>query len=218
MIKSNYLIHDCETGGLDPDKNPITQYACVILDYHTLKEVDRWETYIKPYKDLSIEKEALQHTMVNMSDINHGINLNEFVHTASDFWNSHMANAKTREKGRLVIVGHNVIFDDNFLEKAFNFEEKTIRDFLQPNLIDTMLLAKMEWGLTGEEKINLGECCKKANIRITDAHGAMNDVEATAELFKYFVRKLRSKKNEKQSSENVKRAIGSKFFEFKCKD
>lgn len=55
MTRSNYAVFDCETGGLDETKNPITQYACIILDGQTLKEVDRWETYVKPYGDLEIE-------------------------------------------------------------------------------------------------------------------------------------------------------------------
>ena len=52
-MNANFIIvHDCETGGLDPDENPITQYAAVILDPLTLDEVDRYETYVQPYCDL----------------------------------------------------------------------------------------------------------------------------------------------------------------------
>ena len=79
MIKSNYIVFDCETGGLDETKNPITQYAAVILDGKTLKEKDRFETFIKPYNDLVIEKQALEHTMVTMSDVNSGISVKKFV-------------------------------------------------------------------------------------------------------------------------------------------
>ena len=39
MIKSNYIVFDCETGGLDESKNPITQYAAVILDCKSLNIV-----------------------------------------------------------------------------------------------------------------------------------------------------------------------------------
>ena len=39
MIQSFYEVYDTETGGLDPKKNPITQFACVVLDYKTLKEI-----------------------------------------------------------------------------------------------------------------------------------------------------------------------------------
>ena len=50
----------------------------------------------------------------------------------------------------------------------------------------------MTWGITGEEKLNLGACCERAKIKLTDAHGAMNDVVATAELFRWYMKKLRA--------------------------
>lgn len=85
MQRSNYIVFDTETGGLDETKNPITQYAAVVLDGRTLKEIDRWETFVKPYGDLVIEKEALEHTMVSMSDINKGLKVKDFVATAKEF-------------------------------------------------------------------------------------------------------------------------------------
>lgn len=216
MIKSNYLVHDCETGGLDENKNPITQYAAVILDYKTLKEVDRWETFVKPYNDLVIEQDALDRTMVSMSDINAGISIKEFVSTATEFWDSHRAKSKKREMGRLISVGHNVPFDHRMLEYALNLQKKDFWDFIYENFIDTYPLAKLTYGLTGQEKINLGATCGLAKIKLTDAHGAMNDVEATSDLFRFFARKLRAKKGEGVIEELSKRTKGAEFFEFKC--
>ena len=101
MIKSNYIVYDCETGGLDETKNPITQYACIVLDYKTLKEIDRFETFVKPYNDLIIEKEALDHTMVTMSDIKKGISIKDFINVLFEFNAMHQAKAKKKEMGRL---------------------------------------------------------------------------------------------------------------------
>ena len=122
MIKSDYIVFDCETGGLDETKNPITQYAAVILDGKTLKEKDRFETFIKPYNDLIIEKQALEHTMVTMSDVNSGISVKQFVKTVTAWWESHRAKAKVKEMGRLVPVGHNVTFDLRFINYALALE------------------------------------------------------------------------------------------------
>lgn len=44
----------------------------------------------------------------------------------------------------------------------------------------------------------------------------MNDVEATADLFRWFVKKLRSKRGTADSVEEERRARGQEFFEFKC--
>lgn len=217
MIKANYIVYDTETGGLDKEKNPITQFACVVLDYKTLKEIDRWETFIKPYNDLIIEKEALEHTMVSMSDINNGISLKKFVKTASLFMDEHRGKTKIKEAGRLVPVGHNITFDNNMLEYAFNLEGKSLFDFVQPNFIDTMTLAKLTWGLLGNEKIRLSDCCERAKIRLTDAHGAMNDVEATADLFRFYMKRLRNNKSVGgEDTDSGKREKGQKFFEFSC--
>ena len=216
MIKSNFIVHDCETGGTDENQNPITQYAAIVLDYKTLKEVDRWETFVKPYNDLVIEKEALDHTMVSMSDINAGISIKEFVGTATEFWEGHRAKSKRKEMGRLVSVGHNIVFDHRFLGYALNIFKKDLWFYLYDNFIDTWPLAKMTYGLTGEEKLNLTASCERSKIKLTDAHGAMNDVEANADLFRFFAKKLRSKKGEGVVEETAKRTRGLEFFQFKC--
>ena len=217
MIKSNYIVFDCETGGLDESKNPITQYAAVILDGKTLKEIDRWETFVKPYADLVIEQEALDRTMVSMSDINSGLNVKEFIATATEFWEAHRVKTKKREMGRLVPVGHNIPFDNRMLNWALNYLKKpNVEEWMFPNIIDTFPLAKLAFGINGEEKINLGASCTSAKIKLTDAHGAMNDVEATADLLRWYMRKLRAKKGDSVNESNQGRTKGNEFFEFKC--
>lgn len=217
MIKSNYIVFDCETGGLDENKNPITQYAAAILDGNSLKEIDRWETFVKPYGDLIIEKEALDRTMVTMSDINSGLSHKDFISTATEFWENHRIKTKNREMGRLVPVGHNVPFDIRFLNWVLNFNKKpNIIEWMHPNFIDTFALAKLAFGLTGEEKLNLGASCVNAKIKLTDAHGAMNDVEATANLLRWYMKKLRAKKGESKEEADSGRPKGNEFFEFKC--
>lgn len=218
MITSNYIVHDCETGGLDCNKNPITQYACIILDGKTLKELDRYETFVKPYADLKIEKVALEKTMVSMSDINNGISVKEFITTTHDLWKQYQSKAKYEDARRLVSVGHNIPFDHRMLEWAFAYCKKgSIWNLLQDSFIDTMVLTKMTWGINGNEKITLSDAVRYAKLKITDAHGAMNDVEATADLLRWFMKKLRSKKGEgaieKETRERLK---GQEFFEFQC--
>lgn len=216
MVKSNYIIYDCETGGLDENKNPITQYACIVLDFKSLKEIDRFETFVKSYNDLIIEKQALESTMVTMSDIRKGISVEDLVNVIIEFNKLHQAKSKIREMGRLVPVGHNIVFDNRFLNYAFNFCGKNYHELVYENYIDTFPLAKMTWGIKGDEKLNLTACTERAKLKLTDAHGAMNDVEATADLFRFFVKKLRSKAGAGSSADGGGRARGREFFEFKC--
>ena len=218
MIRSNYIVFDCETGGLNENENPITQYAAVILDGRTLKEIDRWETYVKPYNDLEITKEALEKTMVNISDINSGLPLKEFVAVAKEFWKQHQVRTKYKDMGRLVPVGHNVTFDIRFINKAMELDgsKENMFETHYENFIDTFALAKMTWGINGDEKLNLGICSERADIILTDAHGAMNDVEATADLLRYYVKNLRNEKIVKKVVEESSRVKGQEFFEFTC--
>lgn len=218
MIKSNYCVLDCETGGLDKTKNPITQFAAIILDGRTLKELDRWETFVKPYDGKVIEKQALQHTMVSMSDINAGISKKEFATTAKAWFGEHQAKAARADMGRLIMVGHNVLpFDRPFLDECFAEFGWSCDDYFYPGGIDTLPLAKLAFGVKGDEKINLGACLGYAKLKLTDAHGAMNDVEGNADLLRWFMRKLRAKKGEGSGSEaSEERARGTEFFEFMC--
>lgn len=219
MIKANYIVFDCETGGLDETKNPITQYAAIILDGKNLKEIDRWETFVKPYNGLTIEQAALDKTMVSMSDINSGISVKEFVKTATEFWSLHRVKTKYKEAGYPVPVGHNIPFDIRMLNYALELQKVgTVTDYMQQCFIDTLPLSKLAFGILGNEKINLGVSCERAKIKLTDAHGAMNDVEATAELLRYFMKKMRTAKGSSSDSkkESSEREKGSNFFEFKC--
>lgn len=220
MKKSNYIVFDCETGGLDPAKNPITSFAAVVLDFNTLKEVDRWETYVKPYKGLQITKESIQKTMVNMAEVNRGMELDAFVESFGGFCTQNFADSKIKELRRLVAVGHNVMFDIGMLDAAFYYsthgKKQSLFNYIQEQTVDTMYLSKMMYGLTGDEKMTLGATCERSGIILTDAHGAMNDVEATAEFFRYCVRRLRATGNVEAGTEKRSRRRGNEFFEFKC--
>lgn len=216
MIRSNYIVYDCETGGLDPEKNPITQFAFEVLDFKTLKTVDKFSAFVKPYNDLVIDKVALDKTHVTMAQINkQGVDIKELINNLADNWKQHNASKTKPHKGRLVPVGQNIVFDNGMLEYAFNYCKKDLYDYVYENFIDTQTLGKLTWGLLGDEKLNLTALCNKAGIDIIDAHGAPDDTEATADLFRFFMKRLRSNKSV-ASAESVSRKKGEEFFEFKC--
>lgn len=214
-MRSNFCVFDVETGGLDPEKNPITEFAAVILEYGTLKQVSEFSTYVKPYAGLEIEQVALDKTMVTASRMNKGMELEDFIPAMEEFLSEHIGS----KKNLLIGVGHNVGFDVSFLNKAFKLAGKkyNMDKYFQTQYIDTLQLSHLTWTIKGDEKLFLQKVCEDAGVKLTDAHGAMNDVYATADLLRYFTKNLRGIEGRKKlSTAKPKRETGLKFFEFSC--
>jgi DNA polymerase III alpha subunit (gram-positive type) len=196
MKKANYIIFDCETGGLRPKENPITQIGFLAIDCNTLKEINRFETFVKPYDDLVITKEALNYTGLKMQDINSGIDKKELLNFLIDFFKKCSPN--NRPENKPVMVGHNVQYDIGFLKYLFESLNKNVFDYISETQIDTMSLTKMF--NPDATSLKLESCCDNVGVVLKDAHNAMNDVIATTELFKVYIHKLRQ--SSKVSTDN----------------
>lgn len=186
MKKANYIVLDVETGGLDYSKNPITQIAMVGVDAVTLKEINRFETYIKPYDDLTIEVEALKATGLKMVDINNGVDKKQAVRLIKNFCKTISPN--NRPENRPVLVAHNATFDQGFVKSLFARNNVRYGKTFNQSYICTMALSKMF--NTNASSLRLGDCCKAMGVELNDAHKAMNDTLATTELFRAYVKKL----------------------------
>jgi DNA polymerase III epsilon subunit-like protein len=192
-MKGNWIVFDTETGGLDFEKNPITQIALICLNSDNFEEIQKIEYFVKPYKDhdgkeLVIEKQSIDRTMVSLNDLNsHGLERKELVKNLIEFFKK-----SQKSKGFFglpTLVGHNVNFDIAFLNYLFYLENKDLGKYVSNNngsfsQIDTQQLFRLFFPF--ESSINLTACCKIAGISLEDAHGAMNDTICTAELFKWF--------------------------------
>lgn len=187
MKKANYIILDCETGGFDNKKNPITQIALLEID-NNLKEINRFETYIKPYNDLEITSSALAVTGLKMTDINNGVDFKEAVKLITLFFKENMPSK--HPMNRPVIIGHNLDFDIGFIEELFRLAKKDFSDIRNRNPIDTQTLMKML--MPNITSLALGKCCEEMGISLPDAHKAMNDVVATTDLFRAIVNRMKN--------------------------
>lgn len=190
--KYQYIILDFETGGLKAIENPITEIGLMLVDGEKLTEINKWESYIKPYNKLVLTKKALEITMITEIQLNKGIDIKQMVETFC-FLAKSVTPKGDKGGNKPTLVGHNVAFDLAFLRYAFNFCGENLADYVHSNqdeisIIDTMKLAEMFWR---EDVRNLQHCCKKIGINHIDAHRAMNDVVATWKLFSYFVKAMR---------------------------
>lgn len=201
MKKANYIVFDTETGGLDCKSNPILEIALVTLDVN-LKEINRYETYIKPYDDLEITSGALNANGIKIRDVeNNGITKKEAIKNLIAYFKNSMPG--THPSLKPVVVGHNIPFDIGFMDELFKNEKTKFKDLISNVYIDTMADSKRSWPKISS--INLTKCCEEAGIDLINAHRAMPDVLATADLFRYFTKKLgqdTSKQNLKSETDS----------------
>lgn len=219
---NSFIVFDFETGGLDSNKNPATEIALIAIDGGAgLEEICRYQELIKPYNyDLLYEEKAEKVSGITIELIEEeGKDLLEVVTKIIDlFQMANLHNPKNSSGLRPVLVGHNPVFDINFLQHIFEVyakslplkkKEKPLRgqDILEtllkgnrdhfgnfnPEYINTWSLGKMWFG-GDEELVNyqLGTIVEKAGVELSDAHRAMNDTVATADFLRAVIRNLRS--------------------------
>jgi DNA polymerase III epsilon subunit-like protein len=206
----NYIFYDLETGGLNPipklDKkgeeiepaNPITEIALIVVDGVKLKQIETYTTYVQPYHNLTITENGLKFSSVTMNDVESGIKATDLIKTLIELFKKHKV-AAPGDSGFPILVGHNNRkFDDYFLNELFKLHGKNVWDYVGRNTDDTMNLARIFWNhiiqKDTNDKINLTECCKRAGIKLTNAHSAENDAIATLKLFRYFTNIARTPK------------------------
>lgn len=210
MKKANYIVFDCETGGLKCEENPILEIALVTLDTN-LKEIDRYETYVKPYDGLEVTKGALQANGIKLRDVEeNGISKKEFIKNMITYFKK--AKGGNHPSMKPVVVGHNIPFDIGFMTQLFKDEKIPFSDYIADVFIDTMGDAKRAWPKISS--INLGKCCEEAGIELVNAHRAMPDVLATADLFRYFTKKLSQTTSKKESVSESQETKSREKFQF----
>lgn len=223
----NYVVIDCETGGRDRDKNPITQIALQVLEPVEFSTIHSFDTLVKPYDNLLIEKEAVDYTRVNMKDVmQRGVDVNVLVKNLIE--TAKIANKSGKSATRPILIGHNIAFDKGFLEYVLTYKNKNLYEHYSIESFDTMNMMKlMEGGLKrkpGEvSRYTLTACCERNGIKLQSAHGAVADVEATKQLFIVLANRLRNNQSgyatmdygEKDGSpnENRRKSRDSFFFE-----
>lgn len=195
-----FICYDLETGGLDEHKNPITEIALIVYDAETLKEVDRFESLIKPYDNLTLEPKALEVTGITKEMLKQGEQIEDIVEVLIAIFETY-TKGSSKFKLKPILVGHNIQeFDNKFLEYAFERQEKNLYDYIGGSQ-DTLNLGRARW-VGQQKKFNLTSCCKSAGVEVVDAHRAINDVEANKELHINFINAMRSNSNQESGTES----------------
>tara|TARA_R100000734_G_C3296529_1_gene87638 strand:- start:40 stop:651 length:612 start_codon:yes stop_codon:yes gene_type:complete len=200
---NNYIVFDCETGGLDPKVNPITEIALLAFSGEDFKEIAKYETFIAPYGAMQYEPKALEITKISMEMIRSGKPYKTVVKELISFFKD------VKRKGRMkpLLIAHNANFDKGMIEELFTQAGKNLYDSVEPIYLDTMWLSRLKD--PDKPKHNLGTVCQREGIELVNAHRAMDDVEATKEVFSSIIGKMRS--NDMVASNDQKTTFRATF-------
>lgn len=160
--EGSFVVYDFETTGINLSNDEIIEIGALKIVNGEFKEV--FTTLVKPKKPIPFEA-----TKVNKITNEMVANCYSIEQVIRDFY----LFCKDCQ-----MVGYNSIaFDSVFLERA----GKTVGINFNNNQLDAFMLAKQK--LKGLRNYKLGTVAKYLEVNLIDAHRALNDVIATAEVF-----------------------------------
>lgn len=160
----SFAVIDFETTGLFPERTDRVVEVGIVLADDNWQIEDEWTTLVNPHRD------------VGASHI-HGIRAGDLL-DAPDF--SDISDHVLDMLCRRLVVAHNATFDMRFLQCELQRANYATRD--RP-----AALCSMKWAgrIIGAAK--LAHCCEAFDISLTDAHSALCDARAAAQLMSHLV-------------------------------
>lgn len=167
-LNGAFVVFDIETTGFSAKYDGITEIGAVkVLNGQIL---ERYSTFVNPEK-------IIPEVVVNLTGITQEMVANE--RTISEVLPEFLAFC-----GDAALVAHNAKFDMSFIrEKA-----KASNLHFDPLVLDTLKLSRMLLKDLKRHRLNM--VAKKLGIKLEGHHRAVNDAEATAQIFLKFVEML----------------------------
>jgi len=160
LLKNDVVVFDIETTGLDPLNCEIIEIGAVKIKGGRIAET--FETLIKP--KVSIPDEIVELTGITDDMVKDAPNIKQVL---PDFYKFCYGTT---------IMAYNIDFDYRFIniagiKQCYNFDMRQI---------DAMYLARAF--IPGLKNFKLGTVCKKLGVSLENAHRAVHDATATAEV------------------------------------
>lgn len=177
------VVVDLETGGFNPERNPILEIAAVTLSMDPEGNLipDATHAYhVEPFAGSTTEQSALDFTGINLDDpLRKQVAIPE-AEALGELFRPIRKAIKANHCTRAILVGHNAAFDHGFLNAAVGRNAIKRNPFHPFSSFDTATLAGLVYGQTV-----LARACRAAGIEFDNsaAHSARYDTERTAELF-----------------------------------
>jgi DNA polymerase-3 subunit epsilon len=170
--QQTFICMDCETTGLDVDKDRIIEIAITKFTFNEILE--EFETLVNPEKPIPEESIKIHHITDEM--VQHAPLMKDVLPRALEMIGNH------------IIVGHGVKFDVDMVRKAAERVGVPTKIAHNP-MLDTLRMAR----LYGESPINsLEQLRKHFNIEEEGAHRAMSDVIVNMNVFKQLCKNHKS--------------------------
>jgi ribonuclease T len=175
------VVVDVETGGFNSRTDALLEVAAVILtmdDTGQIYPVESHNFHVDPFEGANLEQSALDFTGIDpWSPLREAV---PEVEALSELFRPIRKAVKEHGCKRAILVGHNAVFDHNFLSEAVNRADIKRNPFHPFSTFDTVSLAGLAFGQTV-----LAQACREAGIEFSnrEAHSALYDAEKTAELF-----------------------------------
>ncbi|MDR2047320.1 MAG: 3'-5' exoribonuclease [Clostridiales bacterium] len=162
-----FTVFDCETTGLDRANDGIIEIGAVKIENGAITET--FETLVNPGREVGGDITAL--TGITNDELKTAPKIETVF---GDFY---------KFIGETPIVAHNIEFDIEFIRRA----AKRMNYYVGNEMYDTMTIARKHFSV---QNYKLGTLCEFFDIKLKDAHRALNDALATAKLFIILAAKL----------------------------
>lgn len=160
LLNNDIVVFDIETTGLEASRCEIIEIGAVKL--HKGKKIETFETFSKPQNPIPDEITAL--TGINDEMVKNAPSIKSVI---TDFY---------KFCYNCTIIAYNIDFDYKFVNMAGK-KEGYIFDNKQ---IDALYLARAF--IPGLKNFKLGTVCKKLGVSLENAHRAVHDAMATADV------------------------------------
>ncbi len=167
-LNEEIVVFDIETTGLTPSTDRITEIGAVKLKAGQI--IDSFSTLINP--EMEIPYNIIQLTGITNEMVADQRTIKEVMPEFISFI------------GDCPLVAHNAMFDWGFIRsKAFELGSD-----LKNTVIDTLQLSRTLLTTLKKHKLNI--VCEHLGIKLENHHRAVNDAEATAQMFLKFTEML----------------------------
>lgn len=178
MKTHNLAFIDTETTGTDPEKHEIIELACIIVRQverpgrgPSIEILEECEWKIKPKHIETAEEQALRVNGYNEVDWMFAVDREKAMEEFAK---------KTQSAS---FVSHNLVFDYNFVQKAF--DETGVENRMHYAKLDTISMAFARlYDAPQADKFSLRALCELLKVENTNAHTALADTKALVQCYK----------------------------------